>query len=50
MEIKFYCRRLFFSISLESKNNEKFIYYNLSEKLELKTLDILEKRNTFYTI
>ena len=39
-----------FSISLESKNNEKFIYYNLSEKLEIKTLDILEKKETLFII
>lgn len=37
-----------FSISLESKNNEKFIYYNLSKKLELKTLDILEKKKKHF--
>lgn len=39
-----------FSISLESKINDKFIYYNLSEKLELKTLDILEKKETLFII
>ena len=39
-----------FSISLESKNNEKFIYYNLSKKLELKTLRYSRKKETLFIL
>ncbi len=49
-ELKFFIEDSLFSISLESKNNQKYIYYNLSEKLELKTLDILEKKETLFII
>ena len=49
-EIKFFIEDSLFSISLESKTNEKYIYYNLSEKLEIKELDILEKKETLFII
>ena len=49
-EINFLIKDSLFSISLESKTNDKFIYYNLSEKLEIKELDILEKKETLFTI
>jgi hypothetical protein len=35
---------------LESKTNDKYIYFNLSKKLELKILDILEKNEILFTI
>ena len=49
-EISFFIEDSLYSISLESKTNDKFIYYNLSEKLEIKELDILEKKETLFTI
>ena len=49
-KINFLIKDSLFSISLESKTNEKFIYYNLSEILEIKELDILEKKETLFTI
>ena len=49
-EVKFVIEDSLFSIILESKTNDKYIYYNLSEKLELKILDILEKKETLFTI
>ena len=49
-EINFLIKDSLFSISLESKTNDKFIYYNLSEKLEIKELDVLEKKETIFTI
>ena len=49
-KINFLIKDSLFSISLESKTNDKFIYYNLSEKLEIKELDFLEKKETLFTI
>ncbi len=49
-KINFFIEDSLFSINLESKKNEKYIYYNLSEKLELKILEILEKKETLFTI
>jgi len=49
-KINFFIKDSLYSISLESKENEKYIYYNLSEKLEFKLLDILEKKETLFTI
>ncbi|MDG1690107.1 MAG: hypothetical protein P8I02_04975 [Flavobacteriales bacterium] len=49
-KINFLIKDSLFSISLESKTNDKFIYYNLSEKLEIKELDVLEKNETLFTI
>ena len=49
-ELNFIIEDSLFSIILESKNNEKYIYYNLSEKLNLKTLDILEKKEIIFII
>jgi len=49
-EINFFIEDSLFSIILESKNNDKYIYYNLSEKLEFKILDILKKKETLFKI
>ena len=49
-EINFLIKDSLFSVSLESKTNEKFIYYNLSEILEIKELDVLEKKETLFKL
>ena len=49
-ELNFFIRDTLFSIRLESKNNDKYIYYNLSEELDIKTLNILELKETLFKI
>ena len=49
-ELNFFVRDTLFSIRLESKNNDKYIYYNLSEELDIKTLNILELKETLFKI
>lgn len=49
-EVNFFINDSLFSISLQSKTNDKYIYFNLSKKLELKILDILEKKAILFTI
>ena len=49
-EIKFFIEDSLFSISMESKTNEKYIYYNLSKELDIKTLNILAEKETLFKI
>ena len=49
-ELNFFIKDSSYSLTIKSKTNDKYIYYNLSEKLEIKTLEFLEKQETSFNI
>ena len=48
--INFFIKDSLHSLTIKSKTNDKYIYYNLSKKLELKTLEFLENQQINFTI
>ena len=48
--IKFFIKDSLHSLTIKSKTNDKYIYYNLSKKLELKTLEFLENQQINFII
>ena len=49
-EINFFLKDSLHSLIIKSKTNDKYIYYNLSKKLEIKRLEFLEKQQIKFTI